>query len=248
MMSDLGRHSEPVGHLGNGGNGAPTPYFEGAAVEAASASVQSNGAAHAAAAHILGTARGRETAWLELLDRVAAGDQRALALLYDGTQRIVFALVQRIVGANDVAEEVVLDVYMQVWRKAATFDRERGRVTTWLLTLARSRALDRRRVQTTRHARETAWTEALVADLPDRVFLDDPVGSGERVERAELVRNAIHALPEVQRRAIELAYFPGMPHTEIAERLGEPLGTVKTRIRLAMLKLKDLLEALEDHR
>ena len=246
MMSDLGRNSEPVGHLGHGGNGAPAPYFEAAAVEAADAARTTIGAAHGnGAAHAARSARSREGEWLELLDRVAAGDQPALALLYDGTQRLVFALVQRIVGANDVAEEVVLDVYMQVWRSAATFDRERGRVTTWLLTLARSRALDRRRVQTTRQARETSWTEALVADVPDRALLDDVVGAGER---AKLVRNAIHALPDVQRRAIELAYFPGLSHTEIAERLGEPLGTVKTRIRLAMIKLKDLLEALEDHR
>jgi RNA polymerase sigma-70 factor (ECF subfamily) len=188
----------------------------------------------------------REAHWLELVEAIARGDQQAMAQLYDGTHRLVFTLVQRVLGAGDAVEEVVLDVFMQVWRTAPTFDRARGRVSTWLLTLARSRALDRRRSQATRSAREQAWIDALDDDAADCSCAVDPVRVHGRSEQAEIVRSAMRALPDVQRRAIELAYFHGLSHSEIAQHLGEPLGTVKTRIRLAMLKLKDLLETLED--
>ena len=187
-----------------------------------------------------------EAALRELIVAVARGDQSAMARLYDAMHRLVFVLARRILGANDHAEEVTLDVFMQVWRSAPSFDADRGRVSTWLLTIARSRALDRRRSLAARALRENAWTDALADDTADCTCGVDPQRMHERDERRDTVRAAIRALPEAQRRAIELAYFPGLSHTQIASRLGEPLGTVKTRIRLGMIKLKDLLQTLED--
>jgi RNA polymerase sigma-70 factor (ECF subfamily) len=182
----------------------------------------------------------------ELVAAIADGDQRAMAELYDSTQRLVFTLARRILGAGDLAEEVTLDTYMQVWRSAPSFDYARGRVSTWLLTIARSRALDRRRSVAARTSREETWSDALADETPDCTCGVDPAHEQSRAERRDTVRAAMGALPELQRRAIELAYFPGLSHTEIAARLGEPLGTVKTRIRLGMIKLRDLLQTLED--
>jgi RNA polymerase sigma-70 factor (ECF subfamily) len=188
----------------------------------------------------------REAELAELVRRVAGGEQAALARLYDELHRAVHALALRIVGEADLAEEVLLDVFLQVWRSAASFASERGAVSTWVMTIARSRALDRRRARAARSQRERGWNEALDDSLAGTGV--DPSAAREAAERAHSVRAAIAALPEPQRRAIELAFYPGLSHTEIAERLGEPLGTIKTRIRLGMSKLRDTLKGWEERR
>jgi RNA polymerase sigma-70 factor (ECF subfamily) len=213
---------------------------------AGSASESSSTASRPRAESLLGGGKLNEELLRELLGAVSRGDQQAMAQLYDATHRLVFVLARRILGANDAAEEVMLDVFMQVWRSAPSFDAGRGRVSSWLLTIARSRALDRRRSVAARALREDAWSETLAEQTPDCACGVDPQRAQDRAEQRDTVRAAIGALPEAQRRAIELAYFPGLSHTEIAARLGEPLGTIKTRIRLGMIKLRDLLQALED--
>jgi len=175
-----------------------------------------------------------------LLQQAAQGDQPSLALLYDRTATAVHGLVMRILRDPSVAEEVSADVYLQVWRQAARYDPARGGVLSWLLTLARSRALDRLRAIRLRAEAERP-TEA---DHP-QVAPGADHGS-EVAERRRLVLTAVGALPEDQRRVLELAYFRGLTHTEIAAELDEPLGTVKTRIRLGMTRLRRELSPLED--
>lgn len=179
-----------------------------------------------------------------LVRAVAAGDHGAMAGLYDATQRFVFTLIARLVRDRSTAEEVTLDVYLQVWRKAASYTSERGKVLAWLLTIARSRALDRSRAERVRAVETNALTVEERNDLVAPCSCD-PNSEPEREERCQLVSKALAALPELQRRAVELAYFGGLSHSEIAERLGEPLGTVKTRVRLGMIKLREMLRPLE---
>ncbi len=172
---------------------------------------------------------------------MANGDEAALAALYDATSPRVYGLVRRIVGDRDLAQEVTLDVYLQAWREAGKFAADRGRPETWLLTIARSRAIDRLRSMGQRRRREVALADSFDPAGP----AEEPAAAGQREEVRRQVRSAIARLPDEQRRAIELAYFQGLTHCEIAERVGEPLGTVKTRIRLGMLKLRNILETTE---
>ena len=181
----------------------------------------------------------------EHLAAVAAGDRSAMTRFYDASQRIVFALALRVVGERELAEEVALDTYMQVWRSAASFDPARGQVTTWLLTIARSRALDRRRAVAARALRESAWPDELAESAADGRSHVEPAEVVERADLGRSLRTALESLPPAQRRAVELAFLPGLSHPQIAERLCEPLGTVKTRIRLGLLKLREALKELE---
>lgn len=180
-----------------------------------------------------------ERDWAATVRRAAQGDQAALAEFYDATSRYVFGLALRIVGDRSAAEEVVIDVYLQVWRQAALFDPGRGTPAAWLFAMTRSRALDllrsgAQRAQSRRQSLDT------VAELPDP-------GPGPEVEadaagRSRLVRNALASLSPEQREAVELAYFGGLSQSEIADRTGVPLGTAKTRIRLGMIRLRQVLE------
>lgn len=176
-----------------------------------------------------------------LLARIAAGDERALAALYDRHGGRAFALACRILDDPEAAEEVVLDVFLSIWRNAAAFTPERGRFTTWLFALVRNRAIDvlrRRRVRPL----EARMLGAEAMEALERPAEDPSVEA--RVEAEELhqaVREALAALPEPQRRVLELAYFQGWTHREIAEYLGEPLGTVKSRLRLALHKVHEWL-------
>jgi len=167
----------------------------------------------------------------------ARGDQMALAHLYDGTSRIVYGLILRIVTDPAAAEDVLLEVYLQVWRQAQTFDL-RGKPLSWLLMIARSRALDALR---SRAAKEASQQQP----LEQASTISDPAPSPEEcsalAQRRILVQSALSALPPEQREVIELAFFSGLSHAEIADRLGCPLGTVKTRIRLAMARLRSAL-------
>jgi RNA polymerase sigma-70 factor, ECF subfamily len=169
----------------------------------------------------------------------AAGDGSALAALYDNHSRAVYSLILRVVGDESDAEDVLQEVFAQAWRQASRYDTSRGTVAAWLLTMARTRAIDRLRARRARP--DTSVT------TPDEAWLDisapvvDP-GDAIAAERdAERVRLALQELPLLQRLAIELAYYEGLTQTEIAERLEQPLGTIKTRIRLGLLKLRDVL-------
>jgi RNA polymerase sigma-70 factor (ECF subfamily) len=178
-------------------------------------------------------AHGRDRA---LVDQVKAGSADALSRLYDGHAGRVFALARRIVARPEDAEEVVQDVFAQVWRDAGRYDATRSTVAGWIVMLARTRAVDRLRA---RHARpdhdrgvEPSPAMALAASTAD------PESATIAARDATAVRIAMHALPDSQRSLVELAYFEGLSHTELAERTGVPLGTVKTRLRTAMGALR----------
>jgi RNA polymerase sigma-70 factor, ECF subfamily len=182
-----------------------------------------------------------------LLRRVAAGDEAALGSLYDGWAERVHALAFWVLNDADEAEDVVEETFWQVWRTAARYDGTRSSVSTWLMMIARSRALDRLRGR----RRRADWTAApaTVNALQDQVGNAPPEIPGLALERAEQqhqVAVALNALPPDQRSALELAYFEGLSHGEIAERTSLPLGTVKTRIRLAMQKLRQGLDSLRE--
>ncbi|HWT01698.1 MAG TPA: sigma-70 family RNA polymerase sigma factor [Pyrinomonadaceae bacterium] len=181
------------------------------------------------------SARNQEVA--ALIGKAAGGDQQAVSELYDATSRMIYGLVLRILGDEAAAEEVLLDVFMQVWRQASSYDAERGSPLAWLATIARSRAIDRLRAGR-QHWQRTSSLETVSQQ-----------STGESLEEAAyvtelraIVREALASLSAEQREALELAYYAGMSHSEIAERLGQPLGTVKTRIRLGMMKLRELIK------
>src|SRR5712692_6180663 len=169
-----------------------------------------------------------------LLRRVAAGDARALRQLYDRCAPAALALALRILRNRAEAEDTLQDAFIEAWKRARTFDARRGSATAWLLAIARSRALDRLRAKGSadRAAQAAAREEILPRAL-------EP--AEERQER-ELLQRALSALPPEQRETLELAYFEGLTQSEIAARTGDPLGTVKTRCRLALDKLAGLLE------
>lgn len=183
-----------------------------------------------------------------LLRRVAAGDEHALGALYDRWSPLVFSLCVHILGDDDEAEEAVEETFWQAWRQAGRYDTARGAVSTWLTTIARTRALDRLRA--TRRRKEEAMSDlsqtkrTVVEETARRG--DDPARGAEVAERRALVRQALLALPAEQREVLELAYFRGLSQTEIAEHTGQPLGTIKTRVRLAMEKLRDRLGILRE--
>jgi RNA polymerase sigma-70 factor (ECF subfamily) len=166
-------------------------------------------------------------------------DVDAFEQLYDRHSRIVYALVLRIVQQASTAEEVVQDVFLQLWRNAKRYDTKRGPFVPWLMAVARNRALDHLRLKGERQRRREDQTEELppVIDFPQfEKALDEK-------RRAERVRAVMDSLNPQQKKAIELAYFEGLSHTEIAETLKEPLGTVKSWIRNGLLRLKEGLQA-----
>ncbi len=178
----------------------------------------------------------------ELVARAAAGDERAIGQLYDRYGAVLFAVAYRIAGQRADAEEVVLEAFAQAWREAPRFEAGRGSVAGWLTTIARSRALDLVRAR----SRRDRLTATAAADRPGTSpamgdFRPDPAGALDNDERRRQVRQALETLSAPQRQAIELAYFEGLSQSEIAERLQEPLGTVKTRVRLGMQKLRECL-------
>jgi RNA polymerase sigma-70 factor (ECF subfamily) len=172
-----------------------------------------------------------------LLAAIAAGDAQALASLYDRLAQPVLNLAFRVLGAALEAEDVLQDAFLEVWRAAASYDGRRGGVATWVLGIARNRAIDRLRAARARLARDRA-AGAASSEREPAAPADEQAASGEV---GRLIRSAFGRLPDDQRRALELSYLDGLSHTEVAERLGVPLGTVKTRIRLALAKLRDAL-------
>ena len=172
------------------------------------------------------------------LQRIVSGDQAAAEGLYDRHARPLYSLILRILGDEQEAEDVLQEVFAQAFRQASRYDTRRGPVTAWLLTIARSRAIDRLRARRTRVEARGAGIE-IIDDMP--AVQVDAASAMLDEERSRLVREALLGLPLLQRMAIELAYFEGLSHAEIAARLEQPLGTIKTRIRLALLKLRDVL-------
>jgi RNA polymerase sigma-70 factor (ECF subfamily) len=168
--------------------------------------------------------------------RVEARDADALAALYDRHAGRLLGLAQRILGAGGEAEEVVQEVLLFAWRSAAAFDPARGNVLTWLMIATRSRSIDRLRARRPASRPEIRSLEE-VADPP--AAPDDVEAASESRQWEGICRAAVSSLPEDQRRALELAYFEGLTHQEIAERTGSPLGTVKTRVRLGLMKLRE---------
>jgi RNA polymerase sigma-70 factor (ECF subfamily) len=183
---------------------------------------------------LLGLTDARAASADDLLGRQAAGDRRALRPLYDRYAPRALALARGIVGAGD-AEEIVQDTFVAVWRRAGEYDPRRGSVAGWISTIARSRAIDRLRSR--QSAQRTADAAAAEPEAAALTALDEVEA---RLER-DRVRAALAELPAEQRSVIELAYYAGRTHVEIASETGDPLGTVKSRVRLAMAKLAALL-------
>jgi RNA polymerase sigma-70 factor (ECF subfamily) len=173
-----------------------------------------------------------------LLQQVALGNSAAMRTLYERCAGRAWAVTLRILGSRADAEEVLQEAFLEVWRRAREFDPSRGGVETWVMTIARTRAIDRKRSMGTvaRVAEEAAAEPPPVSATPV-----DPSESAEQGQERARVAAALRELPPEQRQVVELAYFEGLSQREIAERTGDPLGTVKTRARLALEKLATLL-------
>lgn len=175
----------------------------------------------------------------ELLRLIAAGDERALESFYERYKRLVYSLALQVLGDRNAAEEVTLDVFLKVWQKAREFRADRATARTWLATIARHQAIDRLRRRQSHGDQDMArWAENALDALPD------PVNAESAVQESEMrrqVQAALAELPAPQRAVLLLAYFKGYSHSEIARLLGQPLGSVKTRIRGALLQLRERL-------
>ena len=179
--------------------------------------------------------------WADWISQMARGDESALGFFYDASNSLVYGLVFRIVGDACATEEVTLDVYLQVWRQANCFDSTRGRAFTWLMVMARSRALDKLRSR----AQERSQNESLDAVAETKSETLDPEEIIVVAEQQAEVRQTLNTLSDEQRQPIELVYFGGLTQSEIALKLNQPLGTIKTRIRNGMLKLRETLQSRE---
>jgi RNA polymerase sigma-70 factor (ECF subfamily) len=174
---------------------------------------------------------------VDLLKAIAARDEAALGRIYDRYRVILFGVLLRILNDRAEAEDVLQEVFLQVWRRASDFDENRGRPFTWLVTLARSRGIDRLRALASRERVALAGVKEA-----DEEF-SDAASDAVRSEQRGVVNKALAQLPEEQKRPLMLAYFDGLTQSEIAAQLGAPLGTVKTRMRSGMIKLRELLSA-----
>jgi RNA polymerase sigma-70 factor (ECF subfamily) len=178
----------------------------------------------------------------ELLSAITRGDEVALAALYDRYNSILFGLLLRILHDGAEAEDVLQEVLLRVWQRAADFDETRGRAFTWLVTIARSRAIDRLRSLGSRErVTEQAARESTVSGVSDASL--DALAAEQR----EIISRALAEIPEEQRRTLLMAYFEGLSQSEIAARTGEPLGTVKTRTRAGLARLRTTLRAQFKH-
>jgi RNA polymerase sigma-70 factor, ECF subfamily len=176
-----------------------------------------------------------QTADVDLLRAVARGDEQALAEIYDRYRVILFGLLVRILNSREEAEDVLQEVFLQVWHRASDFDEKRGKPFTWLVTLTRSRGIDRLRSLAARERVAQAGAREASESI------SDAAADTFRSEQRGLVNSALAQLPEEQRRTLILAYFDGLTQSEIAAKLGAPLGTVKTRMRTGMTRLRELL-------
>lgn len=166
-----------------------------------------------------------------LVSAMRTGDQSAMGLLYDRYSSIVYSVALRVLGDTGAAEDVLQEVFMQLWRNPAAFDSNRGSLAGWLAVIARNRAIDCLRK---RHP-ETDIEDVVVSIEPDLV------SETERARAVDKIRTALGAIPSAQRMALEMAFFEGLTHSEIATKTGQPLGTIKTRIRAGLLALRGAL-------
>ncbi len=181
---------------------------------------------------------------VDLIGQASQGDARALEVLYDRYSRVVFSFALRIVNDQLIAEELLQEVFFRAWQQGGSFRASKGAFLTWLLSITHNMAIDEVRKRKRRPQRsDSDDPDVVLAAVPDTApSVEDEVWL--RVLR-ERIGRALDTLPVAQREAIELAYFRGMTHREIAETLGEPLGTIKTRMRLGMRKLRDQLDSNE---
>jgi RNA polymerase sigma factor (sigma-70 family) len=178
---------------------------------------------------------------VQLVARIAEQDQVALSRLYDRYARVIYAVAYKSLGSIEECEEVVLDVFAQVWRSSDRYDPKRARVDTWLFMMARSRVLDSLRG---RQRRDKVTDAVISLDPPTSQVHPGPNEHVEIVERRSIVVAALEGIPPEQRLVLELSYYQGLSHGEIAAQTGLALGTVKTRIRLGLEKLRVALQAL----
>jgi RNA polymerase sigma-70 factor (ECF subfamily) len=177
-----------------------------------------------------------ESEWVSLVRSIAAGDQLALHSLYEQTHRIVFTLIVRITNNRETAEELTLDVFYDVWRRASAYDPAGGSVVGWIMNQARSRAIDRLRFEQ-RKKRVNNYADS----PPTTTATRDPQEAFDIEEQRCLLRNALEVLTPEERQAIETAFFSELTYHEVAAKLNQPLGTVKTRIRSGLAKLRQAL-------
>jgi len=168
-----------------------------------------------------------------LVTAIRAGDQGAMAALYDRYSSIVYSVALRVLQDTGAAEDVLQDIFMQLWRNPGAFDASRGNMGAWLAVIARHRAIDG-----LRRRRPVTDIEHIVVSVEP-----DLVGEADRSRAMDKVHGALQSMPAQQRSALEMAYFEGLTHVEIAEKTGEPLGTIKTRIRAGLLSLRRVLAA-----
>lgn len=179
-----------------------------------------------------------------LLPAIAAGDTVAVADLYDLHSSTLYALLLKILGDRSDAQEILQETFVTAWRRAADFDPSRGSEIAWLVSIARNRAIDRLRSRNLRAVREDEAGREIPIAGPSVVSSGDAEKDAMIAQLRTRMRSALAELPEAQRSALELAYFQGLSQSEIAEKLGEPLGTIKTRTQLAMKKLRETLKDL----
>jgi RNA polymerase sigma-70 factor (ECF subfamily) len=178
-----------------------------------------------------------EQDWAALVQKIAAGDQLALHELYDRAHRVVFTLILRITANRESAEELTIDVFHDVWRRASRYDAENGTVLGWIMNQARSRAIDRLRFESRKKRSQDGDGQPAAEEAAD------PLDVLKLREQGELLRAALALLTPDERQAIEATFFAGLTHAEAAARLNHPLGTIKTRIRSGLHKLRDALPA-----
>ena len=167
------------------------------------------------------------------MSAVRSGDENAMGALYDRYSGVVYSVALRVLGDTGAAEDVLQEIFMQLWRNPAAFNSQRGSVGPWLAVIARNRAIDVLR----KRRPEDDIADVVVSVTPDMA------GGAERNQAMEKVRAALTSMPVAQRNALEMAYFEGLSHSEIAAKIGEPLGTVKTRIRSGLLALRKVFNS-----
>jgi RNA polymerase sigma-70 factor, ECF subfamily len=177
----------------------------------------------------------------EMIERIGRGDQSAFSALYDRLSRPLYSLALRMLGDAGDAQDALQDVFLQIWSRAATYNPEQSTVFSWAVLLTRSRVIDRLRVRKRRLRVVDSATGDEDANVADASTMESAADTADKNDEAARVRSVLNNLPSEQREAIELAFFGHLTHHEIAARLGEPLGTIKARIRRGLLKLRERL-------
>ena len=177
----------------------------------------------------------------EMIERIGRGDQSAFSALYDRLSRPLYSLALRMLGDAGDAQDALQDVFLQIWSRAATYNPEQSTVFSWTVLLTRSRVIDRLRARKRRLRLVDSTTGDEDADVADASTMESAADTADKNDEAARVRSVLNNLPSEQREAIELAFFGHLTHHEIAARLGEPLGTIKARIRRGLLKLRERL-------